>query len=110
MWNKSARLIIVRVKVQKHVEFAFPVPFWVVDEFLEAFTDLAWVGEMVIKRVPLPRDEKARKHLCWIKTCSPSGIIDAMHSIIKDLDLSRYKGLDVVDVETGDVQVKISIK
>lgn len=110
MWNKSARLLVVRVKVQRHRGFAFPVPFWVVDELLEALTDLVWIGEMVIKRVPLPRDKKARKHLSWMKTCSPSGMIDATHSIIKDLDLSRYKGLDVVDVETGDVQVKISIK
>jgi len=108
MWNKTARLLMVRVKVQKHRRFAFPVPVWVVDEFLEALTDLAWVGELVIRRVPLPRDEKARKHLSWVKTCSPSGVIAASHSIIKDL--CRYKGLDVVNVKTGEVQVKISIK
>lgn len=108
MWSKSARLLLIRVKVQKRRGFTFPVPVWVVDEFLEALTDLALVGEMVIRRVPLPRDEKTRKHLRWVKTCSPSVIIAATHSIIKDL--SRYKGLDVVDVEAGEVQVKISLK
>ena len=108
MWNKSARFLMVRVKLQKHRGFVFPVPVWVVDELFEALTDLAWVGEMVIRRVPLPRDEKARTHLSWAKTISPSGIIAASHSMIKDL--RRYKGLDVVDVEVGDVQVKISIK
>lgn len=108
MWNKVTRLLLVRVKVQKRRGFAFPVPVWVVDEFLEALTDLAWVGEMVIRRVPLPRDVKARQHLSWVKTCSPSGIIATLHSIIKDL--SRYKGLDVIDMEAGEVQVKISIK
>ena len=99
---------MVRVKVQKRRGFAFPLPIWVIDEFLEALTDLAWVGEMVIRRIPLPRDENARKHLSWVKSISPSGIIASTHCIIKDL--SRYKGLDVVDVETEVVQVKISIK
>lgn len=108
MWNKSARLLMAQVKVQKHRGFTFPVPFWVVDEFLEALTDLAWVGEMVIKRIPLPKDEIARKHLSWVKTISPSCIIATTHSMIKDV--SRYKGLDVVNVESGDVQIKISIK
>ena len=108
MWNKSARLIMVRIKVQKHRGFTFPVPVWVVDEFMEALTDLAWVGEMIIRRIPLPRDEKARKHLSWVKEISPSGIIAASHGLIKDL--SKYKALDVVDVEAGEVQVKISIK
>lgn len=108
MWNKSAWLLMVRVRVQKRRGFAFPLPLWIVDEFLEALTDLAWVGETVIRRVPLPRDEKARKHLSWVKSCSPSSIIAATHSIIKDL--RRYKGLDIVDVEAGEIQVKISIK
>jgi len=108
VWNKSARLLMVRVKVQKHRGFGFPVPIWVVDEFLEAITDLARVGEMVIRRVPLPQDEKARRHLSWVQTISLRGIIASTHSIIKDL--SKYKGLDVLDVETGEVQVKISIK
>ena len=108
MWNKSAWLLMVRVKVPKHRGFTFPVPIWVVDEFLEALTDLAWVGEIALRQVPVPRDEKASKHLRWVKTISPSGIIAATHCIIKDL--TRYKGLDLVDVETGDVQVKVSIK
>jgi len=108
VWNKSARLLIVRVKVKKRRGFTLPVAVRVVDEFLEALTDLAWVGEMVIKCIPLPHEEKARKHLTWVKTISPSGIIATTHSIIKDL--SRYKGLDLVDVEAGEVQVKISIK
>ena len=30
------------------------------------------------------------------------------HNVIKDL--SRYKGLDIVDVEVGEIQVKISIR
>lgn len=108
MWNKSARLLMLRIKVQKRWGFTLPVTIWVVDEFLEALTDLAWVGELVIKRVPLPQDEKAREHLNWVKTISPSGIIAMMHNIFKDL--SKYKGLDLVDVEAGEVQVKISIK
>ena len=96
MWNKSARLLMVRVKLQKHRNFVFPVPFWVVDEFFEALTEfgLGWGGNGIRSR--------------WVKTFSPSGIIAASHSIIKDLN--RYKGLDVVDVEVGEVQVKISIK
>ena len=94
--------------MQKHRGFAFPVPFWVVGQFLEALTDLAWVGESVIRRIPLPQDEKARKHLNWVKTFSPSGVITVTHSMMKDL--SQYKGLDLVDVQAGEVQVKINIK
>ena len=99
---------MVKVKVQKRRGFAFPVPVWVVDEFLVALSDLARVAEMVIRRVPLPRDEKARKQLGIVRAISPSGIIASTHSIIKDL--SRYQGLDVVDVEVGEVRVKVSIK
>ena len=99
---------MIRVKVQKRRGFAFPVSVWVIDEFMEALTDLAWVGERIIRCVPLPRDEKAHKHLSWVKTISPSGIVASTHSLFRDL--SRYKGLDVVDVKAGEVQVKISIK
>lgn len=108
VWNKSVRLLMVQFKVQKHRRVAFPVPVWVVDEFLEALTDLAWIGERIISRIPLPQDEKARKHLSWVKKISPSAIIASTHCIIKDI--YRYKGLDVVDVQVGEVQVKISIK
>ena len=108
MWNKSVGLLMVRIKVQKHRAFTFPVPVWVVDEFLEALRDLVWFGELVIKRVPLPKEEKNCKHLSWVKSISPSGIIATTHSFIKDL--YSFKGLDIVDVEAGEVQVKISIK
>jgi len=100
VWNKSARLLMVRVKVQKRRRFTFPVPIWVVDEFLDALTDLAWVWEIALRQVPVPQDEKASKHLRWVKMISPSGI----------KDLTRYKGLDVVDVEVGEIQVKVSLK
>lgn len=108
MWNKSAKLLMVRVKVQKHRKLTFPVPIWVVDEFLEALADLASVAELVLRQVPDPRDDKAGKHLQWVRMISPGGIISALHSIIKDL--TRYKGLDVVDVEVGDIQLKVSLK
>ncbi|TGE39067.1 hypothetical protein E4K67_06260 [Desulfosporosinus fructosivorans] len=108
MWNKSARLLMVRVKVKKRRGFSFLVPIWVIDEFMEAFTNLAWVGEKVIGCVPLPRDENVRKNLSWVKSIPPSGVIASTHRIIKDL--SQHKGLDLVDVETEEVQVKIRIK
>ena len=108
MWNKSAKLLMVRVKVQKHRKLTFPVPIWVADEFLEALADLASVAELVLRQVPDPQDDKARKHLQWVRMISPRGIIFALHSIIKDL--TKYKGLDVVDVEVGDIQVKVSLK
>lgn len=108
MWNKSAKLLMVRVKVPKYRGFAFPVPFGVIDEFFEALTDLAWVGEMVIKLIPVPQNEKTGKHLRWVKTISPSGIVSASHNILKDL--AKYKGLDVVQVEVGEIQVKVSLK
>lgn len=108
MWNKTAKLLMVRVKVKGHWGFSFPVSIWVVDEFLEALTDLAWFGEMVIKRVPLPHEKKARQHMTWVKTISPSRIISSSHTVVKDL--SKFKGLDFVDVEVGEVRVKVSLK
>lgn len=108
MWNNSAKLLIIRVKMNQRKEFTFPVPVYVVDEFMEALTDLAWMGEMALKRLPLPRDEKARKQLRWVKAISPSGIMKGLNSTIKDL--KRYKGLNVIDLETRDIQVKISLK
>lgn len=101
-------LLLVRIKLKRRWGFTFPVLIWVVNEFMEAFTDIAWIGELALKNLPAPRDEQARNHLNWVKRISPSGIIAVSHGFIKDL--SRYKGLDVVDVETEDVQVKISLK
>lgn len=108
MWSKSALLLTVRVKVQGHRGFTFPIPVWVVDEFLTALTDLAWVGERVLMHIPLYQDERARKHLNWVKTISPSGVIELANKVIKDL--RNYKGMDVVDVKTKDVDVKVSLR
>ncbi|TGE31017.1 hypothetical protein E4K68_19655 [Desulfosporosinus sp. Sb-LF] len=100
--------LMVRVKVQSRWGFMLPVPLRVMDEFLEALTDLARVGEVALRYVPVPREESSRKHLFWVKALSPSGIISAFHSVLKDL--RRHKGLEVVDVETGDVRVKVHLK
>lgn len=100
--------LIVRIKVQKRRGYTFPVPVWVVNEFLTALTDLVWIGEMALKRIPLPKDERSRQQMSWVKTVSPSGIITGTQMVIKDL--CKYKGLDIVDVKTADVQVKISLK
>ena len=108
VWSKSAMKLIIRIRYQKHKRFTVPVPVWVVDVFMEALTDLAWVGGIALKHMPIPRDEKAGKHLRWVKGISPSGILETMYYVLKDL--KGYKGLDIVDVVTGDVQVKISLK
>ena len=108
MWNKSLRLLMVRVKVTRRRGFSYPVPIWVVGEFMDALTDLAWVGEKVISHVPLPQETKARQQLSWLRAWSPSGLMIVAHNLIKDL--SGYKGLDIVDVQVGEIQVKISIK
>lgn len=99
---------MVRVKVQSRWNFTFPVPLYVVDELFEALTDLAWVGEIALKFVPVPREENMRKHLRWVQMLSPSGIISASHIMMKDL--RQHKGLDLVDVETGDVRVKVQLR
>jgi hypothetical protein len=84
------------------------VSFWVVDELFEAIKDIAWLGEMILKFVPLPQEESARKHIRFVKTISLSGLISVSHNIINDL--KRHKGLNIVDVETGDVQLKVHLK
>lgn len=109
MWNKSAFLLIVRVETLKRRNLKFPVPIWVVDEFFEALTDLARLGEMVLRLIPVPvKDAERPHHLHWIKTFSPSGAVSGVHGMIKEL--RKYKGLEVVDVDTGDVKVKVSLK
>jgi len=108
MWNKSASLLMIRIKGQKRMRFMVPLPFWVIDEFLAALADLAWVGEGILRHVPVPQAEIASKHLHWAKTISLSGVIATLQSSLKDL--KRHKGLEVVEVEVGEVQVKISLK
>jgi hypothetical protein len=107
VWSKSAKFLIVRVKVQKSRGFTFPVPLFVVDELFEALADLVRAGEYVIKCVPLPKESNARKHLSWVKTISPSGFISITHNVLRDL--RKHKGLDLVDVETDEAQVKIHL-
>ncbi|EGW39188.1 hypothetical protein DOT_2857, partial [Desulfosporosinus sp. OT] len=36
MWSKSAMWLVVRIKLKRRWGFAFPVPIWVVDAFMEA--------------------------------------------------------------------------
>lgn len=108
MWNKSALLVMVQVKVPGHHKIRFPVPVWVVKEFFSAVKDLAEVGEMVLRRIPLPQDEKARRHLNLIKGISLRSAVEVVEMLINDL--AEYKGLDVVDAEVGDIRVKISLK
>lgn len=108
MWSKSAQFLMVRVKVKNHWGFIIPLPLWVVDEFFEAVTDLAWVGEVALKLVPLPQDENARRQILFVKGISPSGLIEVFHSLIKEL--RGHKGLDVVDVHTGDVRLKVHLR
>lgn len=108
MWSKSAKFLMVRWKVKGRRGFVFPVPVWVVNGFMEALAELAWVGEVVIKCIPLPQEKKAHGPMYWLKIISPCGIIEAAYNVIKDLN--HYKGLDVVDVEAGNVWLKISLK
>lgn len=108
MWNKSALLVMVQVKVPGHLNFRFPVPVWVVKEFFSAVKDLAGVGEGVLRRIPLPQDEKASRHLNWVKGISLRGAVEVVEMLINDL--AGYKGLEVVDAEVRDIRVKISLK
>ena len=100
--------LVTRVRIRNRWGFAFPVPFIVVDELFEALTDLVWVGEQVLKLVPLPQDADHRKHLRWVKSLSPSTALAACHFVMKDL--KGHKGLDLVDVEVGDVQVHVHLR
>lgn len=109
MWNKSALMLMVRVELPNRRCLKIPVSVWVVDEFLEALTDLAWLGEMVLRCVPIPSEKSGSyRYVRRIKAVSAKGIIAGVHNMIKDL--RKYRGLDVVDVETGDVKVKISLR
>lgn len=108
MWSNSARFLMIRIKVQSHRGFTFPVPLGVVDEWFKALEDLVRVGEVVLKFVPVPKEARARRHMSWVKTLSPSKIISTANILLEDL--SRHKGLDMVEVETGDVLVKVHLR
>ncbi|AHF06199.1 hypothetical protein [Desulfitobacterium metallireducens] len=108
MWSNSAHFLTVRVKVQSRWGFTFPVSLRVLNEWFEALSDIARVGETVMKFVPLPQEGGARRKLSWFKTLLPSRMISYTHILIKDI--SNHKGFDLVDVETGDVQVKVSLR
>ncbi|WP_308892006.1 hypothetical protein [Candidatus Desulfosporosinus nitrosoreducens] len=108
MWSNSTRLMMVRIKVKNRRGLAFPVAVWVIDEFMDALTDLAWVGEVILRCIPLPKDEKSNKALRWVKAVPFSGLVAGVHGLIKGL--SGYNGLDLVDVETENIKVSLSLK
>lgn len=108
MWSNSAHFVMVRVKVQSHWGFTFPIPLCVINEWFEALDDLVGIGEVVLKFIPLPLEAGARRQMSWVKMLSPSRVTEFIHILL--MDLNHYKGLDVVDVETGDVQVKVSLR
>ena len=68
MWSKSARFLMVQIRVQGRWGFTLPVSLYLVDELFVALIDVAWLAEVV-----------------WIKKFSPSGIISASDTIMKDL-------------------------
>jgi hypothetical protein len=105
---KTAKFIMVRVKLPNRWIPPFPVPLYVVNELLDALTDLVWVGEVIIKLIPLPHEKRAQKHLLWIKAIPFSSFLSVTNRIIRDF--RKHKGLEIVDVETGDVQVKIHLR
>jgi hypothetical protein len=79
-----------------------------VDELFEAIADFAWLGEIILRKFPSPKEEHARKHLNLVKAISPRSVIIGLHSMIKDL--KGHQGLNVVEVNTGDVQVEIHLR
>lgn len=107
MWTNSAHFLIVQVRVKGKRNLRFPMPLRVVDEWFEALADIVRIGEMALRFAPIPQESTARKHMNWVRTLSPSRMIRTADIIIKDL--SHQKGLDIVDVDTGDVQVKIHL-
>lgn len=108
MWNKSANFLMVGVKLQNHREFTIPVSLWVVEELISALQDIAWLAEGTLKIIPLPQEESTRKYMRYARTIPLSNLIAIISSLIKDL--GKHKGLDMVDVEVGDVQVKIHLR
>jgi hypothetical protein len=79
MWSKSAFLLMIQIKTQRGWGFTFPITLWVIDDWFEALTDLARVGEAALKLVPNPREPAARTHLQWVKRLSPSRILSISH-------------------------------
>ena len=108
MWNNSARLMIIRVQMNRRREWTIPVSVWAVNEFMEALTELAGIGGAVLKCLPLPKEEKARHTLTWLKRISPAGITTGMHDLIKDL--MKYRGLEIVNAEVEGIRVRIIVK
>lgn len=108
MWSNAAHLLMVRVKYQRHRGFTFPIPLRVVSEWFEALADLVQMGEAVLKFVPAPQEATARRQMTWLKTLAPSRVIIITHRLVKDLRF--YKELEVVNVETEDIQVKVYLR
>lgn len=108
MWSNSAHFLMVRLKLKKHQSFTFPIPLRVINESVEALGDLVWIGEVILKWVPLPQEARAREQIIWVKTLSLSKFAVFVQSLI--MELNHYKGLDLVDMDTEDVQVRITLR
>ena len=108
MWNKSAKFLMVRVRLENRKIPTFPIPLYVVDELFEALEDLAWLGEVILRFVPIPQEERAQKQMRWVKEIPLRRFLSVPHDVMKDL--RKYKGLEVVDVETGVIKVKVQLR
>lgn len=99
---------MVKVKVQDRRNFSIPIPLGVVDEWFEALADIVRIGETALRFVPISLETNARKQINWIRTLSPSWMVRTLNVFLRDM--SHHKGLEVVNVETGEVQVKIYLR
>lgn len=108
MWNNTAYFLMVKVKVQNRRSFSIPIPLRVVDEWFEALADIVRIGETAFRFVPISLETTARKQMTWLRTLSPSRMIRTLNVLLRDM--GHHKGLEIVNVETGDVQVKIHLR
>lgn len=98
-------LLIVRVRQGGRRNLTIPVSLWALEESFEAISNLAWLGERIVRYASRPR--QGHKWSAYIRQMPVSAAIEQVGEILRDLrKLGRFR---LVEVEDRNTRVYIDL-
>lgn len=98
--------MIVRVKPARRRGFFIPVPFFILDIYLQAIGDLFILGRILMP-FGLVKFERLAKQQLWKKGIDISLVWDIVEEFFSEL--RKYGRWRMADIKTGDVEVKVDL-
>ncbi len=101
-------LLIVRVRLGGRRNLTIPLSLWALEESFEAVSDMAWLGERILRFGARRRlGRPGNKWSAYIKQMPVSAAIDQVGEILRDLrKLGRFR---IVEVEDHNTRVYIDL-